>query len=213
MFWPFRRKPADTTEHDRLFLTTADKHAWIAARSRESVERGRTPLIVAHFLDSLDHAAAIIDPTGDGSRILDTQPTPVVLAQLTTANTPWFALADFLTVAGGAAPAGPVPIDLFVVERHFLRARDDRLGAFARALGPDATLRFHISIEEPLMGLFSGEKTAAALRALGMKEGDSIIHPMLHRSVSRAQQKIALRATGDGFANSADEWRQKYIRI
>jgi preprotein translocase subunit SecA len=50
-----------------------------------------------------------------------------------------------------------------------------------------------VSLEDDLMKLFAGETTMRILARLGMKEGDAIEHPMLTKSVEKAQRKVEER--------------------
>ncbi len=78
-------------------------------------------------------------------------------------------------------------------ERHESRRIDNQLRGRSGRQGDKGSSRFFISLEDDLMKMFAGETTNKILSKLGMKEGDSIEHPMLSRAVERAQRKVEER--------------------
>jgi preprotein translocase subunit SecA len=75
-------------------------------------------------------------------------------------------------------------------ERHESRRIDNQLRGRSGRQGDKGSTRFFISLEDELMKLFGGETTMRVLARLGMKEGDAIEHPILSKSVERAQRKV-----------------------
>lgn len=75
-------------------------------------------------------------------------------------------------------------------ERHESRRIDRQLRGRAGRQGDPGSSRFYISLEDDLMRLFSSERISRVMERLGMKEGESIQHPMISRSVERAQRKV-----------------------
>lgn len=78
-------------------------------------------------------------------------------------------------------------------ERHESRRIDNQLRGRSGRQGDKGSTRFFISLEDELMRLFAGETMMKTLALLGMREGDAIEHPMLSRSVERAQRKVEER--------------------
>jgi preprotein translocase subunit SecA len=78
-------------------------------------------------------------------------------------------------------------------ERHEARRIDNQLRGRSGRQGDNGSSRFYVSLEDDLMKLFAGETQMKILARLGMKEGDSIEHPLLTRSVERAQRKVEER--------------------
>ena len=78
-------------------------------------------------------------------------------------------------------------------ERHEARRIDNQLRGRSGRQGDKGSSRFYVSLEDDLMKLFAGETQMKILARLGMKEGDSIEHPLLTRSVERAQRKVEER--------------------
>jgi preprotein translocase subunit SecA len=78
-------------------------------------------------------------------------------------------------------------------ERHESRRIDNQLRGRSGRQGDKGSSRFFVSLEDDLMKMFAGETQMKILAKLGMKEGDSIEHPWLSKSVERAQRKVEER--------------------
>ncbi|MCC7146442.1 MAG: preprotein translocase subunit SecA [Phycisphaeraceae bacterium] len=78
-------------------------------------------------------------------------------------------------------------------ERHEARRIDNQLRGRSGRQGDRGSSRFFISLDDELMALFAGKTTLTALSKLGMKEGDSIEHRWVTKSVERAQKKVEER--------------------
>lgn len=78
-------------------------------------------------------------------------------------------------------------------ERHESRRIDNQLRGRSGRQGDNGSSRFFVSLEDDLMKMFAGETTMRVLSRLGMKEGDAIEHPILSKSVEKAQRKIEER--------------------
>ena len=75
-------------------------------------------------------------------------------------------------------------------ERHEARRIDRQLRGRSGRQGDPGSTRFYLSLEDDLMRLFGSDRIARVMDRFGMKEGDVIEHPMITRSVERAQRKV-----------------------
>lgn len=75
-------------------------------------------------------------------------------------------------------------------ERHESRRIDRQLRGRAGRQGDPGSSRFYLSLEDDLMRLFSSDRVARIMERLGLQEGEVISHPMITRSVERAQKKV-----------------------
>ena len=75
-------------------------------------------------------------------------------------------------------------------ERHESRRIDNQLRGRSGRQGDNGSSRFFLSLEDPLMKMFAGEKTLALLSRAGFKEGDALESGMVSRAVERAQRKV-----------------------
>jgi preprotein translocase subunit SecA len=78
-------------------------------------------------------------------------------------------------------------------ERHESRRIDNQLRGRSGRQGDKGSSRFFVGLDDDLMKLFAGNATMNILSKLGMKEGDAIEHPMLSKSIVRAQRKVEER--------------------
>jgi len=81
---------------------------------------------------------------------------------------------------------------LFILgtERHDSRRIDRQLRGRAGRQGDPGTSKFFISLEDDLMRLFASDRISSVMQRIGFKEGEVIQHPMITKSVERAQKKV-----------------------
>nr|WP_253307855.1 preprotein translocase subunit SecA [Rickettsia endosymbiont of Ceutorhynchus assimilis] len=81
---------------------------------------------------------------------------------------------------------------LFVIgtERHESRRIDNQLRGRSGRQGDPGTTKFFLSLEDDLMRIFASDRISGILRTLGLKDGEAIHHPMISRSLEKAQQKV-----------------------
>lgn len=91
-------------------------------------------------------------------------------------------LSDEVKKAGGLAIIG--------TERHESRRVDRQLRGRAGRQGDPGSSQFFVSLEDELMRLFGSERIAGIMDRLGLKEGEMIQHPMITKSIERAQKKV-----------------------
>ncbi|HPI68130.1 MAG TPA: preprotein translocase subunit SecA [Bacteroidales bacterium] len=91
-------------------------------------------------------------------------------------------LTDEVKKAGGLAIIG--------TERHESRRVDRQLRGRAGRQGDPGSSQFFVSLEDELMRLFGSERIAGIMDRLGLKEGEMIQHPMITKSIERAQKKV-----------------------
>jgi len=84
--------------------------------------------------------------------------------------------------AGGLAIIG--------TERHESRRVDRQLRGRSGRQGDPGSSQFFVSLEDELMRLFGSERIAGIMDRLGLKDGEMIQHPMITKSIERAQKKV-----------------------
>jgi len=89
--------------------------------------------------------------------------------------------------------AGVVEKDgLFILgtERHDSRRIDRQLRGRSGRQGDPGTSKFYLSLEDDLMRLFGSDRISSVMERIGIQEGEVIQHPMITKSVERAQKKV-----------------------
>ncbi|MGA9291623.1 MAG: preprotein translocase subunit SecA [Ignavibacteriaceae bacterium] len=81
---------------------------------------------------------------------------------------------------------------LFILgtERHESRRIDRQLRGRSGRQGDPGTSKFFLSLEDDLMRLFGSDRISNVMSRMGIKEGEVIQHPMITKSVERAQKKV-----------------------
>ena len=94
----------------------------------------------------------------------------------------WQKLHEQVVAAGGLHIVGS--------ERHESRRIDNQLRGRAGRQGDPGSSRFYLSLEDPLLRIFAGDRLKAIMERLKMPEGEPIEHPMVSRSLESAQRKV-----------------------
>ncbi|QLQ26332.1 MAG: preprotein translocase subunit SecA [Dechloromonas sp.] len=78
-------------------------------------------------------------------------------------------------------------------ERHESRRIDNQLRGRSGRQGDAGSSRFYLSLDDPLLRIFAGERLRAIMDKLKMPEGEAIEHPLVTRSLESAQRKVEAR--------------------
>ena len=97
----------------------------------------------------------------------------------------WKQLHQQVLEAGGLKIIG--------TERHESRRIDNQLRGRSGRQGDPGASRFYLSLEDPLMKIFAGERLNAIMVRLKMPEGEAIEAGMVTRSLESAQRKVEQR--------------------
>jgi preprotein translocase subunit SecA len=84
-------------------------------------------------------------------------------------------------------------LSIIGTERHEARRIDRQLRGRSGRQGDPGSSRFYLSLEDDLMRLFGSERIAGVMDRLGVEEGEVITHPMITRSIERAQKRVEMR--------------------
>ena len=81
---------------------------------------------------------------------------------------------------------------LYVIgtERHDSRRIDNQLRGRSGRQGDPGASKFFLSLEDDLMRIFASDRLSSIMERLGMKEGESIVSPMVSRAIERAQRRV-----------------------
>jgi preprotein translocase subunit SecA len=97
----------------------------------------------------------------------------------------WQQLHDRVVNAGG--------LHIIGTERHESRRVDNQLRGRSGRQGDPGSSRFYMSLEDPLLRIFAGERINKIMVMLKMPEGEAIEHSMVTRSIESAQRKVEAR--------------------
>ncbi|MEI7471061.1 MAG: hypothetical protein WCJ85_02315 [Chitinophagaceae bacterium] len=68
------------------------------------------------------------------------------------------------------------------------------------------------ALDEPMFKQFGSEKMIGLIKLLGMKESEAIEHPLVSKSIAKAQDKIAAQVVFEQSADSQQEWLKKNFK-
>ncbi len=153
--------------------------AWVAADGRAFGDKPAA-LRYNQQLQKKEKKYANIDPNDvhDEQRLLGA----VTIATNMAGRGTDIKLSENVRNAGGLAIIG--------TERHESRRVDRQLRGRAGRQGDPGSSVFYVSLEDKLMRLFASERIAGVMDKLGFEEGERIEHPMISKSIERAQKKV-----------------------
>ncbi len=93
-----------------------------------------------------------------------------------------------IKLGSGVVEAGGLQI--IGTERHESRRIDRQLRGRSGRQGDPGASRFYLSLEDDLMRLFGSERIAGIMDRLGVQEGEVITHPMITKSIEKAQKRV-----------------------
>ncbi|HEX5805973.1 MAG TPA: preprotein translocase subunit SecA [Macromonas sp.] len=82
---------------------------------------------------------------------------------------------------------------IIATERHESRRIDNQLRGRAGRQGDPGSSRFYLSLDDPLMRIFAGDRVRAIMDRLKMPEGEAIEAGIVTRSIESAQRKVEAR--------------------
>jgi preprotein translocase subunit SecA len=97
----------------------------------------------------------------------------------------WQGLHEQVKALGG--------LRIIATERHESRRIDNQLRGRSGRQGDPGASRFYLSLEDPLMRIFAGDRVRAIMDRLKMPEGEAIEAGIVSRSIEGAQRKVEAR--------------------
>jgi preprotein translocase subunit SecA len=97
----------------------------------------------------------------------------------------WQGLHDKVKAEGG--------LRIIATERHESRRIDNQLRGRSGRQGDPGASRFYLSLDDPLMRIFAGDRVRAIMDRLKMPEGEAIEAGIVSRSIEGAQRKVEAR--------------------
>ncbi|MDN3988783.1 preprotein translocase subunit SecA [Zwartia vadi] len=120
----------------------------------------------------------LIENVRENEALSETEKT----AQIEAIRAQWLPLNAQVKAAGGLRIIG--------TERHESRRIDNQLRGRAGRQGDPGSSRFYLSLEDPLMRIFAGDRVRAIMERLKLPEGEPIEAGMVSRSIETAQRKV-----------------------
>jgi preprotein translocase subunit SecA len=97
----------------------------------------------------------------------------------------WQGLHEAVKAQGG--------LRIIATERHESRRIDNQLRGRSGRQGDPGSSRFYLSLDDPLMRIFAGDRVRAIMDRLKMPDGEAIEAGIVSRSIEGAQRKVEAR--------------------
>ncbi len=97
----------------------------------------------------------------------------------------WQGLHEHVKKMGG--------LRIIATERHESRRIDNQLRGRSGRQGDPGSSRFYLSLDDPLMRIFAGDRVRAIMERLKMPDGEAIEAGIVTRSIESAQRKVEAR--------------------
>ncbi|MEY2824973.1 MAG: preprotein translocase subunit SecA, partial [Pseudomonadota bacterium] len=106
-------------------------------------------------------------------------------ARAQTLRDEWQSLHEQVVNAGG--------LHIIGTERHESRRIDNQLRGRSGRQGDPGSSRFYLSLDDPLLRIFAGDRVRAVMERLNMPEDEPIEAGIVSRSIESAQRKVEAR--------------------
>ncbi len=106
-------------------------------------------------------------------------------AEITRLRAQWAQEHEQVKTLGG--------LRIIATERHESRRIDNQLRGRSGRQGDTGSSRFYLSLDDPLMRIFAGDRVKAIMERLKMPDGEAIEAGIVTRSIESAQRKVEAR--------------------
>ncbi len=181
---------------DLIFRTKREKYKAIIEEVERLIKQGRAVLVGTTSVEVSEQLSRMLKRRGIKHQVLNAkhhareaeivaqagQPGAVTIATNMAGRGTDIKLHPKVREAGGLAIIGS--------ERHESRRIDRQLRGRSGRQGDPGSSQFFVSLEDDLLRLFGSERIAKVMDMLNIQEGEVIQHPMITKSIERAQKKV-----------------------
>jgi preprotein translocase subunit SecA len=193
---PTNRPVVRDDQDDAIFRTKREKYNSVLEKIEELHKAGRPVLVGTTSVEVSETISRMLKRKGIPHNVLNAkqhQREAEVIAH--AGETGAVTIATNMAGRGTDIKLGAGVVDrggLYILgtERHESRRIDRQLRGRSGRQGDPGTTKFYLSLEDDLMRLFGSDRIAAIMQRMGIKEGEVIQHPMISKSVERAQKKV-----------------------
>ncbi|MCR5313272.1 MAG: preprotein translocase subunit SecA [Bacteroidaceae bacterium] len=193
---PTNRPIARKDLNDRVYKTNREKYKAVIEEIERMVNEGRPVLVGTTSVEISEMLSKMLQLRKIEHNVLNAklhqkeadivaqagQRSIVTIATNMAGRGTDIKLSDEVKAAGGLAIIG--------TERHESRRVDRQLRGRAGRQGDPGSSVFYVSLEDKLMRLFASDRISKIMDRLGFEEGEMIEHPMINKSIERAQKKV-----------------------
>ena len=193
---PTNRPIARKDMNDRVYKTNREKYKAVIEEIENMVKAGRPVLVGTTSVEISEMLSKMLKLRKIEHNVLNAklhqkeadivaqagQKSIVTIATNMAGRGTDIKLSDEVKAAGGLAIIG--------TERHESRRVDRQLRGRSGRQGDPGSSVFYVSLEDKLMRLFASDRISKIMDRLGFEDGEMIEHPMINKSIERAQKKV-----------------------
>ena len=163
-------------------LATHDEPLKTYLDAAEALPRLRRNKIASSFFPHWDVDKPI--------NFLDVHPLKAELKTVTANQRTIAAIVSLLDASERERVVALGGLHILATERHEARRIDHQLRGRAGRQGDIGSSRFYLSLQDDLMRIFGSDRISGLMLKLGMEEDMPVEHPMVSRSIERAQRQV-----------------------
>ncbi len=193
---PTNRNMIRKDDEDVVYRTAREKYNAIADEIQEAQKKGQPVLVGTVSVEKSELLASLLTKRNIPHDVLNAKNharEAGIIAEAgklgrVTIATNMAGRGTDIVLGEGVPEAG----GLFVIgtERHESRRIDNQLRGRSGRQGDPGRSKFYLSLEDDLMRIFASDRLSAIMTRLGMKEGESIVSPMVTRAIEKAQRRV-----------------------
>lgn len=191
--------------NDLIFQTEHGKFQALARKVKELHETGQPVLIGTVSIEKNELLSAYLTNEGIPHEVLNAKNHAREAEIIANAGRKGsVVIATNMAGRGVDIKLGGVPFDrakyeevvslggLYVIgtERHEARRIDNQLRGRAGRQGDLGTTQFYVSLDDPLMRIFGGDKVKSMLGSIGVPEDEPVQNGFISRQLESAQEKV-----------------------
>ncbi len=183
-------------QNDRVYKTNREKYKAVIEEIEKLVAAGRPVLVGTTSVEISEMLSKMLNMRKIPHNVLNAklhareadivkdagQTSRVTIATNMAGRGTDIKLSPEVRAAGGLAIIG--------TERHESRRVDRQLRGRAGRQGDPGSSVFYVSLEDKLMRLFASDRISKIMDRMGFEDGEMIEHPMINKSIERAQKKV-----------------------
>jgi preprotein translocase subunit SecA len=193
---PTNRPVVRDDQDDAVYKTKREKYNAIIDQIEDLKQEGRPVLVGTTSVDVSETISRMLKRKGVQHNVLNAkqhQREAEIVAHAGEISA--VTIATNMAGRGTDIKLGSGVVDkggLYILgtERHESRRIDRQLRGRAGRQGDPGTSKFYLSLEDDLMRLFGSDRISSVMERIGIKDGEVIQHPMISKSVERAQKKV-----------------------
>ncbi|MDR2825831.1 MAG: preprotein translocase subunit SecA [Deltaproteobacteria bacterium] len=181
---------------DQIYRTKTEKYEAILESIQELYKKGQPVLVGTISIEISELLSSMLTKAGVAHNVLNAkqhEKEAAIIAEAgqkgqVTIATNMAGRGTDIVLGDGVRELGGLHI--LGTERHESRRIDNQLRGRSGRQGDPGSSRFYIALEDDLMRLFGADRHMKLMHTLGLKEGESIEHPLISRGIATAQKRV-----------------------